>query len=207
MAPSKPLTALWHDVDPTLPQMLDQILPPYLRQSAVIAGGYAACPALAADIDVWVLVSPAVLRQARQDILIPLSDLDVHVAPENTREAMRVGENSLGYDELDFRVLKVATITGLGRLPFHIMVTDAPAPLALLCGFDLSTHQCVLIRGQGGFDRVSGPDWTPVNYPPVVLRETTQTPNRVAKLVARYQHWYTEKLHTPDREVAQPLQR
>lgn len=167
------------------PHIPPNFLPLALEQRSFIAGGYAACPQRASDIDLWVTDITGRLEQSREMILAHLGAAGYHVTPETTREGFRV--NGHGYDEMDCRILKVGYVTRDGALPIHVMVTDAPL-LAVLLNFDISTHQCAFIRQGDTWHNhlVYGPRWTPLNVYPLVLKPTTSTPGRLEKIATRY---------------------
>jgi hypothetical protein len=132
------------------------LLPEPYRQSFCIAGGYAACPALAKDQDVWVYGIPtAQLSAVRQELLVHLSQQTV--SPRSRRafsvypaEDTRTAES---YCQEFIQIKKVAADiyrpgAGHHQKQIHLMVTDAQNPGAILEGFDISTHQVAL--GPGG---------------------------------------------------------
>jgi len=137
-----------------------------------IAGGWAACPQLATDEDVWIFVddrTSSPLLEVRDDIW--------DACPEIVRDEAPLTETYLV--ETGFMSLKVGTL-GLR----HIILTDAANILDLLDGFDISTHQCA-ISDQGEFIR--GRQWTPIDELPVVIRVGgPNTARRLQKIQARY---------------------
>lgn len=166
------------------PHIPPNFLPLALERHSFIAGGYAACPQRASDIDLWVTDITDRLEQSREMILAHLGAAGYHVTPETTREGFRV--NGHGYDEMDCRILKVGYVTRDGALPIHVMVTDAPV-MAVLLNFDISTHQTALVQaGEGHVYSIKGPRWTPLTVYPVVLKPTTSTPGRLEKIATRY---------------------
>lgn len=155
------------------------LLPIYLYPRAFIAGGYAACPAKASDIDVWVMSKR--LAETRDEIL---DHLDANqVGYDLSQAGTRTETASEAYDELPMVVVKVGHVTVRGYLPVHIMVTDAPDAQCLLSGFDISTHQ-VAILANGSM--LMGQEWTSLAVLPIQLRETSSTTDRMAKITARY---------------------
>jgi hypothetical protein len=149
---------------------------------AFIAGGYAACPERATDIDVWVR-SDENLEVVRAKLLVWLDEHRWAYAEEKQEEKFRA--DGFGYDKMDCRILKVAVVPY--TKPIHIMVTGAP-PLVLLRNFDVSTHQ--IARVPHPFcpdgDTMRGPEWTPLSEEPVQLKETSATPARLEKIRTRY---------------------
>ncbi len=162
--------------------MIEGLLPP--KTKWCIAGGFAACPALASDIDLWVYgVRTHELQVRRAEILLHIAGSDFNVSTEG-------GDNvkSEEYEEEDFgiSILKVGRIgigRGNGNTPVHIMVTDAKTPLELLHHFDISTH-AVAIDRYGSV--IKHPKWTKVTATPVALREHSTTEDRLTKIIARY---------------------
>ncbi len=159
-----------------------ELLPADLMGSAFIAGGYAACPALARDLDVWVYTNSEVesMEDVRARILTHLeSDVwPYETADEDTRLA------GMRDDNYPIFVLKVATVRSVHLThPIHILVVNQQ-PVDLLETFDISTHQVALVFGRV----VKGSGWTPVTVPPVKLRDTPTTNERMARIAARYGH-------------------
>lgn len=166
------------------------LLPEDLLQRAFIAGGWAVCPTLASDMDVWVWVDTTEesLSGAHDRILMwleetmwpyePLSDSRMEL-PASFHQDGTYG---------DVGILKVAVVRSAHLShPYHIMVVDK-GPVDLLEHFDISTHQVALVAG----NVVKGSGWTPVTEPPRVLRMTPTTPARMAKIAARYGHTLVE---------------
>jgi hypothetical protein len=168
-----------------------RLLPERWREDAFIAGGYAACPELATDIDVWVPVPEEnSLSDVRSELLawLGLQRLEYRAAVERTIDAnvelgysLRVG----GIVYLDNRT--VATVFGTMEnrypRPYHLIVTNGDVD-DVLEGFDISTHQ-IAYTSKGV---VKGSGWTPLHEQPVVLKDTPHTQNRLAKISQRYAH-------------------
>lgn len=152
------------------------LVPESLYDQTFIAGGYAACPSLATDMDVWIFVdgSLANLEDARRQVL---EHLQAHfdVAEEQ-------GGTIHDYQGVYVNILKVAFVQGF-TLPIHVMVCDAPCGI-ILKNFDISTHQ-VALTPQGV---VKDDNWTSVMEPPVVLErmENEHTQARLEKIRRRY---------------------
>lgn len=149
-----------------------------------IAGGWAACPALAADQDVWVLIDTeeTSLEDAREQLLDHLRSYfatDPNALAEVNDERIADPKD---YDNTMVHILKVAEFYEAKR-KIHVMVTDAPSARYLLRTFDISTHQ-IAIEADGRV--IKGDDWTPFSVPPVRLRETKTTSERMVKIAARY---------------------
>lgn len=137
-----------------------------------IAGGYAACPALAGDQDVWFFNVPdfeLVAAVAKLQNEYP----QIYAEPNPRIELM--GKSPEGYP---MGVLKVGVLDNR-----HLLVTSASTIEDILKSFDISTHQCA-ISSDGEF--IKGPNWSPIWTPPETLKDTPTTPARVAKMVARY---------------------
>lgn len=162
------------------------LLPRGMTRAAFIAGGYAACPELATDIDVWVMVDPTKLYEERRRILthlvdhgfIPCAGTDAPVKEEFTGDR-------LGYEDITANILKVAEVWRGNQKPIHIMVTDAPA-LMLLLNFDISTH-AIAFTDNG---TIRAPEWTPLHMEPIIVKNhmTRKTQDRFNKINARYAH-------------------
>lgn len=144
-----------------------------------IAGGFAACPALANDVDVWVESSYYNPELSRKKLLehLMLTYGVLNITVEETGETCAysdIGES--------FQTMKVASLRGDNGVRYHIMVTTGDV-LQVLHGFDISTHQ-VAITSEGVV--VTGDDFTKTSEPPRVLRDTPSTPERLIKITQRY---------------------
>lgn len=157
----------------------NQLLPEGL--TAIIAGGYAACPALAADMDVWVQTDQP-LALVRQQILNHLFTQNIPFVAQDSNDQHIV--DGCGYDDMPVNIRKVAQVRFPSMIPIHVMVTDAP-PVALLLAFDISTHQMAIGPDD---EEIRGPEWTPLEVEPVIIRNHDQpkTLARLAKITARY---------------------
>lgn len=176
------------------------LLPEAYRESYCVAGGWAACPALAQDMDVWVYAVPfEALELARTELL-------EHLEAENTKGAYYKRpfyvvpetqvENHRGtdqYEGVNVQILKVGRVEvrresarlHKERKEIHLLVTDAHSPGEILQGFDVSTH-AVAIDWNGII--WTHPAWTPPQMEPTVLMENEKTPVRMAKIRARFGH-------------------
>lgn len=146
-----------------------------------IAGGYAACPTLANDIDVWILGGN---EDTRAEILSRLNEHGVAY-----EEQFSIGNNN--YDlSTGVKSWKVARIyhTNPDLLDRHIIVTDASSIHELLTSFDISTHQWANDSHNVLYAELTT---TLINTPPVVLRDSPTTPARLAKITERYKHLRT----------------
>ncbi len=164
------------------------LLPPGLYGSAFIAGGYAACPERATDIDVWVRVSET-LEAARANLLYywgllghPFSRYVTPSSSTNNVELPGREDNDGGYALPSIPILQVATIA-MRPKPIHVMVTQARLD-QVLSAFDISTHQ-VAINPLGL--RILGPQWTPLDVTPQLIRVGgASTWTRLDKIMNRY---------------------
>lgn len=160
-------------------------LPEEFRERWCIAGGWAACPALASDMDVWVYgIEKEQLGAVRQQLLDHLTTerlakrLPYFEVGVETRE---VG----GYDHPNL-VQKVADIfVPHPAKRLHLIVSDACAPGEIIYGFDISTHAVALNHNGAVYQ---SPDFTPPHVRPVQLKETKTTADRMAKICARFGH-------------------
>lgn len=169
------------------------MIPPFLlpedyHPNAIIAGGYAACPAMANDIDVWV-TAVIDLRAARDVIRHHLHDRAIvkrpgrgHIRSYVFEDDQRTESSNFEGYTMDVNIVKVAKVEIWGaRLPYHILVTDANVD-ELLSAFDVSTHQVALTP----LGVVTGESWTPINEPPAKLKNTPTTDARMEKIRSRY---------------------
>jgi hypothetical protein len=167
----------------TIPELFAVLLPPGME--ACVAGGYAAHPAMASDIDVWVM-SPLDLNKVREDLLSHFYTSGMVFEEQQETRSHDITNALCGYEGLNIVVLKVAKVTLPDvEKPIHVMVTSAVSPVQVLCAFDISTHQIAI--DQFG-DEVMGPGWTPCYAAPEVLKNTPTTPARLEKITARYAH-------------------
>lgn len=153
-----------------------------------VAGGYAACPSLAGDIDLWVNesddnedIEAATLLLRRQRILTHLMSRGFSFQEEQSLRTEAVDGD--GYDNLPVTTMKVAKVMFYPK-PIHIMVANASI-VAVLKAFDVSTHQIAVTNRD---QELRGPDWTPLNVLPVAFRVTETTIARMDKITKRYAH-------------------
>lgn len=166
----------------------EYLLPPQYRKTYFIAGGWAACPAMAHARDVWVQAS--VPEVARKELLAHFRRvLDEDEWAEEQSPAYQPDGRVIDpfYDSVAF-TLKVARLALTGNL-YHILVTSAEV-WDVIKEFDLSVHQ-IALTPEGGV--IKGPDWTPITVPPVILKMTATTPERYVKLCERYGHPVDQK--------------
>jgi hypothetical protein len=149
-----------------------------------IAGGFAACPGLAEDQDVWVFGD----RDDRDFILMKLRRAEQQYGLDLFEEeslTASLKENEARYNtEMDglCHTWKVAKLVD-GR---HVLLTNAYDVSNLLDSFDISTHQCAL-SPDGEF--IKGTLWTPITEPPLRLRHTPTTDARLEKITKRYERF------------------
>lgn len=135
-----------------------------------VAGGWAACPQLASDQDVWIFALPGEnLEVVKSEILAAQMDIEDDQVSTADAEA---------YENLGVDIIRVGKLDNR-----HIMVTDAQDIEMLLDCFDVSTHQCAVTSN---LEFVKGHGWTPITVSPVSLRETTNTLARLKKISERY---------------------
>lgn len=189
------------------------LLPPELDESAAfIAGGYAACPALATDVDIWITTGEIgdlddwdkvyalrlrLLEWIRSTPVMSSLRITSFVEEDGdgTRRdpaRSRVGRNSTWFTNLKsthegyimvLPVRRVGVATIEGHsLPYQLIAVGGSVD-DVLSSFDISTHQ-IALTSKGV---VRGEHWTPLWEPPVVITTKYTTPARLEKIKARYQ--------------------
>lgn len=154
------------------------LLPEEYRYSWVIAGGWAVCPALATDKDVWVMVdSDADLVEERDKLLAHLTAEGYDFVAEESDPSTSATHSYYTV----FHTLKVALVRD--ATPIHLLITTADDIEEVLNSFDLSISQ-VGISPQGYV--VRGEHWTPPADYPIVLKNTPTTFDRLQKYVDRF---------------------
>jgi hypothetical protein len=157
--------------------ILWNLVPEKWRKDAFIAGGYAACPAMASDIDLWIFVDDCggkyPLADVRKEVLAHIRSEGVYINEED--EASQTD-----YEGVNVNILKVGVVPYGTKI--HVMVVDAPVH-PVLCGFDISTHQIALLPSG---EVILGQEWTPITAPPKVLIDTDRTAARLEKITNRY---------------------
>ena len=178
-----------------------ELLPEAFQKQWCVAGGYAACPALSNDVDVWVYRVPTLqLDDTREQLLEHLNtvahienvpahrSLQYHVIPgEETRTAE-------SYCQEFIQIKKVAIVYGRRTYhdmkPVHVVVTDAQNPGVIITGFDISTH-AVAIEWNG---RVWKTGYTAPQERPRRLRIANEhTEPRMIRICERFGHIYFPK--------------
>ena len=159
-----------------------------------VAGGWAACPQLAGDQDVWIFTGESCCmgpdietrlewtRAARVELL--------KMFPAIRAEQDAADINLDHYGDLGFFVVKVGTLDRR-----HIMVTDAEDIMDLLSSFDISTHQSAI---DSNMQFIQGENWTPITEPPNAMRQTETTDARMKKITERYCKLWAEPIATVD---------
>jgi hypothetical protein len=174
-----------------------------------VAGGYAACPALATDIDLWVYGIDHRNLENERNIL---RSLLMHRVDELNEGRPKWAEKRYGYvreegqettvvyEQESHLIEKVGVVTcprvafvndenlhatDARTKPIHIMVTTAADPGSLISGFDISTHAVAL--------DYSGRVWkhnlfTGPHEKPAVLRVNPNTQNRLDRICKRFGH-------------------
>ncbi len=162
--------------------ILRSLAPPAYWDRLCIAGGYAACPPLAWDVDVWVLgVEPGSKAQA---------ELVEHLMGKRLIED---GALWASYPGTDFEVLKPSVSWGPTGMDVQIIITERPTIPCLLASFDLGPHQ-VAISMSGYVE--TGPLWQGlevVTCNPMAVkseRHLQLTLGRAQKLKYRYRGNY-----------------
>lgn len=155
-----------------------------------VAGGYAADPKLATDIDLWITVEDT--EQAADEharLQQWLADAGFQFEPQDMQALPQLVDTNRkdNYGATEFVVVyKVAVITSWRGVwfskPVHLLLTTATVQ-EVLTSFDISTHAVALLPN-GQF--VYGEHWTPKTVDPVILRDTPTTPARFVKIKARY---------------------
>lgn len=149
--------------------------------SYCIAGGWAACPALASDKDVWVFTEEVLsgdIGHRREELLKHLEAEGYDFVPQDEER------DACGYEGV-ISILRVAKVEVPGDLPIHLIVTTAKDAFDLIDSFDISTHQ-VALSSRGHV--IKGGMFTPTTVPPIRLKDTPTTPERLRKIAARYGH-------------------
>lgn len=162
-----------------------------------VAGGYAACPALAVDIDLWIYDIKDEDLAGRQSAIAAALEDSVGMWnrgrphwPEKRFRFERENEAMVLpiYDQIENRIEKVGVLTlpSCRKVkPIHVLVTTAPDPGSLISGFDVTTH-AVAIDCEG---RVwEGHYFTGPHIKPAVTRATPKTQARLDRICKRFGH-------------------
>lgn len=157
------------------------MVPSYLIPEGMryfVAGGFAVCPALASDIDVWFMVEGKPVTEV-------INKLVAHLTRWQTMGAIDVDFSYINgrvYHELH-GTLNVATIAASDdRKAMHIMVTD-DSPQDTIDDFDLSVCQ-VAITDNGEVYR--GEHWTAPGAPIKILKKSAKYDPRTAERLTKY---------------------
>lgn len=153
---------------------LEQLVPEQWRDRLCIAGGYAADPERAADIDLWVLAGGAEMGTAIDELRDWVeSEHELEVASREIPATYASnGESAL-----------ITCAPGYAK-PVQLLVSDAQNVGELLDNFDITTHM-VATKGSARFVRPATTDWFTT---PKVLRFSTpqRTLARLLKIANRY---------------------
>ncbi len=144
----------------------------------MVAGGWAVCPALASDKDVFVLIDRNTddSESVRALILAGLKNYGFDFEEEGGIEEEI---HRLQYGAL---VLRVAKVDYHGQT-LHVLIGLGPNPEDILNTFDLSICQ-IGIMSDGTL--VRGDDVTPISAPIKIVRDTPTTAARLAKYQQRF---------------------
>lgn len=174
---------------------LMKFVPEDLRPNMVVAGGYAACPELADDIDVWVLADDEIdgLTEAcdREEYLGSRRHrLKMHLAGMGTERVSADESDYAGDHKLVTTVTALLNFSGYNRSvrildrKIQLLVVPHRTPQELVDSFDISTHAIALQRSRFVFGR----GWTRLNQTPNVLRwnQPGKSLERLLKISKRY---------------------
>ena len=154
-----------------------------------IAGGYAAVPAMAEDIDVWITVQDEKEALAVKEIIRNRAiERSLDWVREDSRELTVYSQN---LTLLTMKVMKVMPDTASFSFPAFGAVRYLPVQFIVTTGdvhqvlknFDISTHQVAIMPNGHIF---TGPEWTNPLQPVEKLRENPNTAPRFARLTERY---------------------
>jgi hypothetical protein len=173
------------------------LLPEAYQKSYCVAGGWAACPALAQDMDVWVYgIETSELETVRCELIAHLSAENAKV-PYYRRpfyvEQQTEARNTDAREEYESKTVEIRKVAKVEvklsprarRKVIHLLVTDARNPAEILDGFDVSTH-AVAIDYSGAVWKGIG--FTAPHIPPVALLMNEKTPARMRKIALRFGH-------------------
>lgn len=153
------------------------LLPVKYQNSWCVAGGFAVCPALSTDTDVFVFV-----RELNQYVIDELRMYLGVVFGEDFVPQSNF-EGTPGYDGI-IGTERIGVVHAPGRT-FDIVMTDAEDVHALLATFDISTSQ-VAIMPNGAV--VRGNHWTPPHEAPLMLLSREKSKQRYIKYARRFGH-------------------
>lgn len=175
----------------------NDLLPPWAHAlQPFIAGGYAACPALAQDVDVWLPMPDFVeweqVQATRDQLARYLHEtfgarFTVQDGQGSKRDTIpawdrhRLLSHAEGY-VMPIPIYRAGSVDYPGAsLPYHLIVVGGDVD-DVLSSFDITTHQ-VALTSKGV---VRGEQWTPPWVRGTVLHQKYTTPERMRKLEARY---------------------
>lgn len=164
------------------------LLPPEHMPNAFIAGGYAACPATARDIDVWISYqskAPGIMSSLFRKSFIETA-ISIREWMENHYSDVKIKPAVDGEYSNVLHILQCGTIEGIATLPIQVMLVKGTVE-QLLETFDISTHQIALTpRGV-----ITGSQWTPLYKAPKIISDAPHhtTPERLERFRERYKHY------------------
>jgi hypothetical protein len=154
----------------------NNLLPPGVEY--FIAGGYAVCPALATDRDVFVQTTGN-LEDIRAMLLDYMRANGFTVVEESKVDV------SDAYDGGIVEISKVGKVLmGTKGLPIHVLVTQADVQ-DVLNTFDITTSQVAITRTG---KVVKGNSWTSPARAPQITKSIPSTPERLVKYQLRFGH-------------------
>lgn len=163
------------------------LVPDKFQGDWFVAGGYAACPDRASDLDLWVKSN----NPLTPDIDYLLKHLALTGCGFTDASGRKPNDPSEGnipdYEGVEIRIAKVAVVTSWRGLPFpqpvHLLLTDGSLA-GVLDNFDISTHQAAMLPGG---QVIHGPGWTPLTEcPRILMNENEKTAERFVKIERRY---------------------
>lgn len=164
-----------------LRERLLALVPERLRSNAYVAGGFAADPIGAEDVDVWILG----VQGDRSELLNHM--IQINRDFENGLVFKHGQESDYNVDNGPFNVVgDVLGVEGIGKRKVQILFSFAKNIQDLLKTFDITTHQIAVRLNDG--ETVVAPTWTPpYEQPRVVLFDRPQvTLRRLEKIAPRY---------------------
>lgn len=180
------------------------LLPAPYDHTAFIAGGFAACPALAEDVDVWcpvdIMSAPhddpfelvwterdrvvAYLHREFGSCFIEHDGINAKRHEVPTLPSIRHGKLVTTFEgyHLPIAIRRAGMVTMEGcSLPYHIILVGGDVD-EVLSSFDISTHAVALTRK----GVVCSEYWTSPLEEPKVIHQKYTTDARLVKVKARY---------------------
>jgi hypothetical protein len=163
-----------------------KFVPPEARRRMVIAGGYAANPELAGDIDLWILAdhkgekfdAQAVVKHLREEVDV----VNVRRRAGYPNSNLVAAVPGVSRRWLEYHLSERAVT--VDKKEIHVLVSDFRTPQELVDSFDISTHAIALDRSRFTFAKF----YTSPRVTPHVARFDTpgSTLARLEKICARY---------------------